>query len=263
MAKKITKKSKKTTSKKRTSKKTSSIKKMVKREIAKNVENKTCQVLDMNESIRAVDSATFTSGIFAVSPMSTGLQVLQGVGNGSRIGNLIKIKRLTMKGTVWPRAYNATDNPYPQPIQIKMWLFYQRDEPTALPSPYTDFFQYNNTTSGFQNDLIDLWMPVNSEKYVVKYTKVFKLGFSNNAGSGSVAPQQYYANNDFKYNHNFSVDVTPYLVKNVKFNDNNSDPTTRALWCMFTPLNADGSVIVSTYIPAQYSVMLDMEYEDA
>jgi len=237
--------------------------KIVKATIARNVENKVRNYFSTSSFIYPSNSANFASSIVPVSPYASYLNLNQGTGQGERIGNSIKVTKLTLKGTIFPRGYNVTNNPTPTPVQVIFWLLYDKQNTTVISTPDSSFLQQNNSTVALQNQLSDCWCPVNSDRWVVKAKKIFKLGFSQASGTGTSATNQSYSNNDFKYNQNFSMDLTKHIVKNVKFNDNNSTPTTRGLFWVFTAVNANGGSIASTVIPCDMQYSMDLSYEDA
>lgn len=256
----------KKTFKRRSAKRPSGIKKMVRREIARNVEDKTQQTYNLGLNIRGPTHANFDDQVVQISPCATALTISQGTGQGSRVGNSIKIKRCMFKGTLVPIAYDATVNPTPTPLQVKMFLFYDKlaaPNDAITPKASNDFFQNGNSSTGFHNDLVDMWSPVNADRYKVFYTKIFKLGYAEYAGTGVNVAQQGFANNDFKFNQNFNIDITKYMVKHLKYKDNSSDPSTRSLYCMWLPSYATGATIGSTINCAGVQYMLDIKYEDA
>jgi len=243
------------------------LKKLIRREIARTVENKTRQYYVDDFVLFGSGSASqLDASIFPVTPASGELQIDQGVGNGARIGNRITTKRLMLRGTMVPLPFSGGVNTTPSPIQIKMWLFYDRRLPTNVPTPagLADFFQNNNAAAGFSNDLVDLWSPVNTDNYRVLATRMFKLGNSAyQATAGGSVNAQYGANNDFKLNCNFSINCTKMVPKITKFDDNLSDPTSRGLYCMCQVVRADGNPITAGQTMARMSYMLEYTYEDA
>ena len=243
------------------------IKKLIKREIAKNVENKTFQYLDDVYDILPSNSPGFDANIVPVAPAAGGfLTISQGLGQGQRIGNRIKIKKLTVSGVIIANPYNATTNPTPAPVQVKVWFFYDKEEWNAVPTPQTagDFLQFGNTSLGLQNQLYDHSMPINNDRYKVLTTRVFKVGYASfNGATGGVPLQGYFANNDFKLNCNFKVDLTKYAIKNVEFRDTATTPTTRGIFMMMQPVYANGSQIPSAIIPCRCVYMNSVVYEDA
>lgn len=240
------------------------IKKMIKKEIARTVENKTLQAYNVGQPIRSVIHASFPSQIIQVSPGSALLPVSQGVGQGNRIGNTINLKKLWIKGTMVPQGYSASVATVPYPAQITIYVFSDKlSEPNAiLPTP-TDFFQAGNGTRGFANDLVDCWADVNHDRYQVFYKKTFKLGFANYNGTAALPDPQFFSNNDFKLNQNFSINLLPGAIKKVKYNDASTDPNCRSLYLMWVPSRADGGGYSSSETAAGVQWTLDMVYEDA
>lgn len=259
---------KKRTYKRKSYARKTSVKKMVKREIARNVENKNFTDFTQSWDIVPSTSPGFDSQIFPVSPATSFLTIPQGTGQGQRVGNKIKIKKLKFSGVIYPMPYNATTNLTPAPVQIKMWLFYDKEEPQTIPTvrANNDFMQFGDSSISMQNILFDLYTPENKDRYKVLKTKMFKLGYAQYGGTGatgSLPLQGNLSNNDFKLNCNFSIDLMPYIVKDVNFRDTATNPTTRGLFCMFQPVYANGSTIASNQVPARTDFMMNMEYEDA
>lgn len=243
-----------------------SVKKIVKKAIAASVENKTKQYLNTSSILYSSnDASLLDTSIIPVTPYSTYLSIDQGVGNGSRIGNVVTTKKLMFKGTIVPTPYDSIFNTLPVPMQIKMWIFYDKTNPTSIPTPAisADFFQFNNAAAGFKNDLVDLWAPINTDKYRVVASRTFKVGYAQASGTGSSAANQGFSNNDFKYNANFSLNLTKFCNKRVKFNDNQVNPTSRGLFCLFQVISANGAPIGGGQRLANVQYMLDYVYEDA
>lgn len=246
----------------------SSVKREVAIQLARNVENKSVQSYIYARNLFGTPAASsdFLNNLVPLGPSASGVIINQGATSGTRIGNKIKTKKLMFKGTIVAFPFNASTNQSPKPLQVKLWIFYDKSQPTVLPNPPTngDFLQNGGTNKSFQDDLTDLWSPVNTDRYRVLTTRTFKLGNANylSNGTGYLA-QNYFANNDFKYNANFSLDLTKYYPKMVKYNDASTTPTTRGLFAMFTVSAADGGPIGAVDIPAGVQWMQDYHYEDA
>lgn len=235
------------------------------------LETKKVQLYNYNRTIYTSSSdpgVCDTYNVFEIGP-SPSMPIAQGTGQGQRIGNKIRTKRCWMRGTFTPLPYHNINNPAPTPIQIKMAIFYDKEDPNAQPLPFTngDFFQNGNGTKTFQNDLADLWSPYNMDRYRILEEKSFKLGYSTTGSatgsSGGTTTQSFYANNDFNLNANFSFDLTKYLPVNVTYNDGQTLPTSRGLFCAIWYSSASGGALgVGTQLTGvQYVV--NYEYEDA
>lgn len=255
---------------KRVTKLAKPMRRAVQRMISRRVENKTAQQYVYDRIYSPVNAPDFEAqNIIPLGPDPTSVSIAQGVGQGQRIGNTIHTKKLVIRGTLVPLRYDVAANTAPTPVQIKIWIFYDKSDPSAIPSPVggANFFQNGNASKGFQNDLTDLWSPVNTDRYRVLATRTFKLG--NAAYEGlpdgllSTEQNQFYTNNDFKYNANFSINLTKHYPKTVKFNDNNTTPTTRGLFMMTAYFLANGSAVNSGQRMVGVQYMQDYQYEDA
>lgn len=219
-----------------------SIRKYVQREIARNVENKTVQTVNLNRALYSTPSTQFvTENTFQVSPNAVTMPINQGTAQGDRIGNVIKTKKLTFKGTIVPLGTSET-NPNPKPLQIRMIIFYDKESPNSVPNVSSDLYQLGGSESGPRNDLVDMWAPFNTDRYTVLAQKTMKLGFAQ-YDPALAAAAGFWSNNDFKMNQNFSFDLTKHYLKMVKFNDNNANPTTRGLFCTIILTWANGGAM--------------------
>lgn len=246
-------------------------KKTVARMLTRRIETKSAQFYDYDVDLISPGSATeFVDNVFPMGVDSLlSFSVQQGVGAGSRIGNRITTKYLRFRGTLTPLPYNATTNGTPKPTQIKFWFFYDKTAPTELPNPMAagDFFQLGGATKSFQGDLTDLFSPINTDRYRILTTRTFKLGYSEYAGTSTGASirtdNQAWANNDFKLNHNFSINLTKHYPKSVRFNDNNQQPMTRGVYLLVKVYGADGEVLPTDRYLANMQYILDYKYQDA
>lgn len=253
----------KKTYKRKASRKVSPLKKVIRREMARVIETKSKQAYNLNKPLYPTNSTNFIDNIFEVGPDGSTMQITQGAGQGQRVGNEVRTKKLTLKGTIVPLPYNVTTNYAPLPMQIKMFFFYDKTDPIAVPYPVTDFYQDGSSSRGFSNDLVDQWAAVNKDKYCLFTTRQYKLGFAAVMGTGTTPAQQAYSNNDFSYNANFNIDLTKYFPKRVKFNDNLGTPTTRGLYVMTVISSADGTNIPAGWVTAAMQYEVDYQYEDA
>lgn len=233
------------------------------RALTRAVETKNAETYNLGLNIYSSQNPLFPSGNqIVLGPNSGTMQIPQGVFNGYRIGNKITTKRLILKGTLHPLPFQTTTNPTPVPQQIRMLVYYDRSDPNVVPNPSSDMFQNNNTNGGFLNQLSDLWRPYNTDKYRILLQRTFKLGFAYSEGSGSSPDYQGLSNNDFKLNCNFSIDLTKYYPKTVKFDENNLQPTTRGLFVLFYACAASGGATPAAVIPAAVEYMFRYTYTD-
>lgn len=239
------------------------LKKMIRREISRQAENKTIQTAIANRFLYTHDDVLWTgNNVFPLGPDPTSLVINQGTGQGERVGNVIRTKSLMFKGTLVPRPQDS-QNTTPAPVQVKMWIFYDRQQPATVPDVRPNWFQSGNTVRGFANNLTDMWAPINTDRYRILTSRTFKLGPASNTGTGGVAAYQFFANNDFKYNCNFNINLTKYYPKTVKFQDGNTSPMTRGLFVCFAYAYANGNQVADNQTICQVQYMQNYVYEDA
>jgi len=245
------------------------IKREVTQELSRAVETKGAQVRNLDIVLRgASDAAYWQNNIISLgfdsASSNGGIPINQGVTENTRVGDRVAVKKLMFKGSIYPLAYNATTNQGPTPTTLKVWFYYDKTDPTAAQgAAFTDFFRYNNANTGFLNDLADLWMPINTDKYEIVKTHTWKVGNSNyEVGAGANAPSAYFANNDYLLQNNFSFDLTKFYPKIVKWDGNQTPPLTRRLFAFFMPFNANGTPILSGTWPVGMSYVNMIEYTD-
>jgi len=255
----------------RTGSTTKAFTKKVQSIIHRNVENKTFQY-NSDGAVPIVNYnntswVTYGWGL-PLSPYTGILDIPIATGQGARIGNSIAVRKLTFKGVIYPAPYNSSTNPTPKPHEVKFWIVHDKLYPSngPLSTSYGTFFQNGSSSSSFSTNLIDMIKTVNQDRFVVHATKTFKVGYALYEGNGLSGPDQYYANNDFKFNHKFSFDLTKEMVKNVKYNDASQVPTTRGLFLVAEAVRADGTSSAgaqATVIPVLMEYQLNIVYEDA
>lgn len=245
-----------------------SIKRVVKQVIRRDVETKTAESgMATNQLYYPQNIAMFMSNnIIRLTP-GTNLPILQGVGNSNRVGNRCCIRKLLFNLQIRPRAYDLDSNAVPRPQVGKIVLFYMRKTPTTVDAtgnePIVDFFQLNNTTDSIKGQMVDQLQQYNTDKYRVFATRTFKIGYSDYEGTGTVPTQQNYANNDFKYSYMLKWDITRYVPKLLRWNDNEATPMSRALYAMIYFAPSDGSTGPGNQIVLQSTYWLQCKYEDA
>lgn len=205
--------------------------------------------------------------VIPMSPYNLYLNNVQGITQGTRLGNKITTRSLFFSGIIYPAGYNASSNPIPCPTEIRFIWVKSKDTPTALlqsGGAMNSFFQYGGTAAAPNGSLSDIFRPVNKDLFTVMGEKTFKLGNANYAGTNADAARQYWANNDFKYNHKFRINLTKWCPKTVTFNDNTSIASSPLLQCLIFASYANnenyGPANANTFFKIDYS--LEYIYED-
>lgn len=236
----------------------------VKKVIQHEAEKKQVQYYEANRFIVAYNATAspFASSIFPCTPYGASLTINQGTGDAARIGNRIKISKLRLKGMFTPTPYSLANNATPEPMMLRMWLLYDKENPTAIPVPAADFIQFGNAAQALTSTVQDMVAKVNNDRWVVKYDKVFKLGFSTYGGTGTSAAYQSFTNNDFNLVQEFDIDLTDMVPKTYVFDDNTSIPETRGLFLVVEAVPVNGVAPGTNLIAAEMTFSLDLEYTD-
>lgn len=242
-----------------------SVKQVVKNVLARQVETKTKGLSPSTRTFRYPTAGALydQQNVVPLGFTAAGLQLLQGVGDGQRIGNKVRVKQLRFNFVLRPRPYEAGTNPQPTPQMIRIVLFYSRQDPVANPAISSDFFDYNSSDVGPAGSLEDMLAPINENRYVKLAERTVKLGYAEAYGAGSNTSSQQFTNNDYKLNVLMKWDVTKHIPKVVRYDDDTSTASTRGLWAAFLVAPADGTIGASGTSPVNMEYWLDARYTDA
>lgn len=205
-------------------------------------------------------AVTFPQGQIALS---------QGVGAGNRVGNAVEFTKGTLRMMLSCNPYDATINPFPQPIIAKIFVGYDRTKPYGMPDPsLPDFFQNGSSASNPTGTLSDMFNLVNKDRYVICYTRTVKIGnaeyFGQPATSGSTAPPvyQYYTNNDYKLNPVVNINFSKKMIHKAKFDDTTNTMSQRGTYCwiLTSPTNFTSTMVGA---PMAINAQINNEFKDA
>lgn len=195
------------------------------------------------------------------------LPLTQGTGQGNRIGNAVDFTKGTLRMMLSCNPYNATSNPFPQPIIAKIFVGYDKTKAHGQPDPsLPDFFQNGSSASAPTGTLTDMFSVVNKDRYVVCYTRTVKVANSEYFGSTSnsaVPPTyQYYTNNDYKLNPVVNINFSKKMIHRAKFDDINNTQSGRGTFCwILTSPSTFASTMVGS--PLAISCQINNEFKDA
>lgn len=236
----------------------------IKTVVSREEEHKESTLYSLNTPLPPVSNGGWTASSISIAPSSTGFVIPQGTGQGNRIGNQIRTRKAVVRGIINPTVYDGTTNTQPMPTQIRMLIFKDKFNKTGQPAAVAlDLFNTGSTSVGPQNDLVDMILDVNTDRYTVYADRVLKVGNANYGGSGSLAIWQSMTNNDFSFNASFSVDITKFLPSVVTYNDSASAPMSDNLWMIFLPVQATGGATGATQIVNTLTWMATYNYTDA
>lgn len=235
------------------------VKKYVDRTIKRNVENKRIQ---FTGSLFVQPYTNVTNMNCQWLSLGGTMQVAQGTGQAQRIGNRVRVVKSTLYYYIRPLPMTALFNPVPKPLIVKIWIGYRRETPTEPPADFTTFLQSGGSSGPPIGFISDFQREYNRDKFVVYRQFIHKIGYADYTGDGASTPNQYFANNDFKYMIMRKLDITKYLCANVVYNDGVNVPTTRGLfmWMQIGPAN---NTVFDYSQAANMDYFIETLYEDA
>jgi len=242
------KKAKKPKSKRsRKPKVSSAVQNYVKSQIHVNTENKTAQLIQLNQSI-----APLTGYSQNLIP-----QAAQGLTQQNRIGNEIRIVKGIIRGYVNLLPYNAVSNPLC--IQrVRIMLLAMKDDNSSTLST-SGIWQYGNTSLDLQANIGDCLYAINKDKFVKYYDKTCILASPSQSSLTNGTSGQYFSNDKFQIP--FYIDWGKHVKSKLKYNDATSVCTNRNMFLWITSVNADGTSTAVT--PAECHTFYDVAFEDS
>lgn len=208
-------------------------------------------------------ASTHGSTHFNFAPMFS--TIAQGTGNGQRIGDSIKVQRLTLQGFMNfdPSHYGDTDY-MKNPLYVKMIVFRRKDD-VIDPCNYgttgiNDLLLNGSIASAPQNLPSDMWRRFNTNVYKIYATRLFKLG--NSAPSNNPQDTGQW-NNDFSFSKRFSIDLSKHVDK-VMFSETTGQPTNVSFNVAFLVCFANGYTPSSGQKPCvEIHYDMNCSYKDA
>lgn len=236
------------------------IRRYVNKALHRQIENKVCP-FNTNTSVVDVPfnplATQLTSSPPSVYRLSNIWTISQGTGQSDRVGNVITPRKWNL--SVYLHNNGSTN----VPSLVRVIIFKLKD---GFGVPFTsqpsDILQTGNLSSGGQGNYLDLNRPINTDKYTLYYSRIFKIGGSvsgTTIGNG---------NNDFSCVRHVNIDLLKFQRQKIKYTDNTSTPINSGLYMSFfiAPYGGDTLNAPSGIMPIGYpQVSFDLmgEYEDA
>lgn len=189
-----------------------------------------------NQTVWTADQAT-QQGPFALSLLPN---IPEGTEDGERIGNEVTPRGGIVKGFINLKPHNAETNAI-WPVYVKMWvLSYKKSMQTQ---DYSRYFEVGQDRIGFQANMLDMTLPINSDDWTLYSTRLFKFGTTTSS-------QTYYSNGGAyasgqAFSRPFVVNYGKYVRQKLRYDDvetvGGGFPTNRNLLLVFQVVKADGS----------------------
>lgn len=225
------------------------VKKYVNSTIHRNIENK--------RHITSAFNNTITGPQFTLSLVPPLNQ--QGTGESQRIGNVITLRKASIRFLINQIPYNALTNPYGGPVHFRWMLISQRRD-NSQTLALTNFFEANNNSQVIGGNHLNQLLPVNDDLYKVHKTGKFRLGNTAQSNNFPVGGSNF---DNSKLSIEKSIYFDRYLTKKMKFDDvATSTPTNTNLWLIILCSYANGST-TQDFVLGNISYCIDWEYEDA
>jgi len=239
------------------------VQKLVRRVVHKAEEVK-MQAYTTNSACGSYNYTSYGSNqIVSISPYATRTNIVQGVGQGDRVGNAIDIvkARLRMLFTVAP--YNVTTNPLPQPVYI-LWYVFSKKLSATEGSSLNNFYQTGDSSSAPAGTAQDLLYDVNSDVYTVYRKGMVKLGYAAFVGTpGGVVASGYFSNNDSELSAVVDIDFTDTMKRRQLFNDTTNNSDTSSVQVSFWTVNQDGTATSNAVFQANVWINNMLYFTDA
>jgi len=239
------------------------VKKYVKSTISKNIENKCFQV-NGGYSFGNINEDNILNA-YPMCPLNLYWTIPQGITQGGRIGNEVRVKKVMLNYILRPNFYDVASNPLPQPSEVQLMLGYFKETPSALPTSTQigTIFQSGSSSVPPVGTLRDHISVINKDTFHCAKRWTHKIGLAEYAGTGGNASAQFNSNNDFKLNVKKVLNITKYCPKLLRFNDGGSTTLTKNLFLLKNAVAAGGGVYSASNLPVNIEFWIDFHYEDA
>lgn len=231
----------------RTRSRKGTLKTIIRREIARNIENKM-----KDYEIPSVDiTNTIDNGTLRyIIPTIT-----QGTTQSNRIGNKIRVKRVTLRLAINMLNLGAGL----PPTYIDIYIFkpkFMSYWAGALPAvDMTEFLQNDSSAEPYNGEVLDGLRYINDDLFTLCYKK--RLTMFNAISNQTTASTTSTINPC----RTLFLDITKHVKKNLLFEDGVSTPTNDNLILAMGSTQTDGSTYFG--VLARYQGIVQMIYEDA
>jgi len=218
-----------------------------------------------------------------VTALGLDLTIPRGAGPNQREGNAVTLKHATLRYVLNARQYDINNNAIPRPVIARMYLFKDKKYSQNFV-PIDDligdnaiFFKDNtlngsgNGLAGFVGNITDTMYQLNTDRFQYLMHKDHKVGFSqyNVQGQGGTnsLSNQYWQNNDSKLFYTGTINLTKWLPKRVRW-DNDNNLVSGGIVLLWQIVSQTGDVLVdigptvSHQKLVEVAMHVDIKYKD-
>lgn len=232
-------------------------KKYVKAAIHRNIENKCFIDYAVNQSV-------VCAAVGVTSPTTLNLLPIlaEGAEVGERVGNKVRLMGNYLNMFINIRPYNVATNTK-HPINVRCWILkyklQNRNAATLQLADWDQFFDLGTSTVGFQNNMLDMVLPVNKTQWIVYEERTFKLGVG--AGSAQYG-SSVTAYDDSSFNKHLKFHLGKHWKNHLDYQDEStSRPTNTNMFFVVQAVPSDGSSELGPLAELHYTQKFT--YEDA
>jgi len=182
----------------------------------------------------------------------------QGLGQGNRIGNKVHIR--SGKLCMFINCNRTSANMINSPLMVSVWVLSNKLVNSNSAPAFTSFFQTGSGTAGFQENMLDMLLPVNKDAFTVYFDQTYKIGLGS---VYSTVTDTTNALDNSSYNQRIDIEWGSHFKQALDYNDSDNVPTNRNLFVVFQAIRADGATMVSDNDSgAEYHLTNTIYYED-
>jgi len=230
----------------------------IKRVISTLAETKSIQFTS-SENVFGYNAAAQGLCSIQLTPTSGMLNITQGTGEGDRIGNKVRVKKVKLNYVLVTAPIDATYNVTPKPQDVRMMITYNKQSKVLSP-PAGQFFDAGDSSNAPTSNLLDMVAAINTEYVGCPKEWRHKVGCQTSPHPNTLD------NNDYKLNEIRSLDITKFYPKTLTWNDTSSVIMEQSKWLTFLLAPADGSAIdtsgTSTFKPLFFYWCINLEFQD-
>lgn len=243
----------------------------VKQVVSRLAEKKTVsyEINAVSPLVLRTGSASAAANVFSMTPYQGYYTISQGTGQGARIGNKIRVTKAILNVSMVPNPYNASTNPLPTPMFVRVWFVTSKVTPTVpVPSSQiyggsASFLQNGNSFTGLSGTFQDLQLLANRDSLIYRGHRTFKVGSAAyDPATGSQAGYGNMANNDFKLCVLKKINITNMFPTIIQFDDTVQDPTSYNVTMVVQPVFCTGIAPGATITPLSFKFGLTVMYTD-